>query len=94
MTDDDRTAALAAALHARTYLSHGVPAETAACGYCESVAAAVLAAMPDWTLLPTAEVERLRAIEKAAWQWNERPSGFMEQRSLRAALAQGASDDG
>ena len=30
-------------------------------------ARAVLAALPDWTLVPTAEVERLRAVE-AAWR--------------------------
>ena len=56
-------------------------------------AAAILAALPDWTLVPTGEVERLRRIEEAARAVCESPCHTPELEpttvfdALRAVLA-------
>ncbi len=67
----EQTAALAEAFRVvvtprkPAYLSDTVQSLVAV-DYFDEAATAILAALPDWTLVPTAEVERLRRIEEAA----------------------------
>lgn len=76
------------------YLSDTVQSLVAA-GYFDAAATAILAALTDWTLVPTGEVERLGGIEEAARAVCESPCHTPELEptvvfdALRAALADG-----